>query len=249
LSLTIDVAIIHPSRGRPQVAYETAQTWLVRCGPSILPRYIMGVELRDAPAYVDTLKALQDRWGSQFSVRWFEGPRLEINEPLPDEASMPLYLTGNTKGNALFSESDADFTIGTADNFLPPDGWGAIALPVFKQLHRQKAVIGYPSEHRRSLACHPVVSLEYVDHVDGQVMYPGYAHLMGDAELFLRASLEGHMYLFPPEMATEHKHVYFGTANADDMFRLNNSQTIWARDEAIWQRRKAEITGALCQAT
>lgn len=242
------IAIIHTSRSRPEIAYDTVVSWLDNVTSNLKITYTLGVEVTEIQQYGPYISKLQDKYGIEtFRVRLFSGKRIELAEihlknfQFPPEDQLINYLTANTKGTILCNEVDCDWIVTVADNFLPPKGWDQKMLPQLEALKDTVAIIGYQNQLNRKLVSHPVVTKQFIEWNGGFLMYPGYYHTHGDCELFLKGSLANCLHSFPDDLITEHKHSYWGTAPADEMCMLNNSEISYKQADPIWQRRSKEI--------
>jgi hypothetical protein len=230
------LSIIHTSRGRPERAFKTALAWLKT---STDVDYLLGVEVIEIQQYGPFVWMLQEQFGNRFHVRLFDGPRLDlsqINEPdfvWPNEEEAKKLLTANTKGTKLAQESIGDWIITVADNLFPPDDWQSQMMPYLKKYKGEIAILGYPNQFIRQLVSHPIVTRELLDE-QGFLMYHGYYHTHGDNELFLKYR----ECTYPLPFNLDHLHAFHGTAESDELFRLNNSTGSYIQAGKIWEIRK-----------
>lgn len=240
------IAIIHTTRSRPEIAYNTADSWLSTKSFTDLT-YHMAVEVKEIEAYAPYIAKLQDKYPGAIRLRLLEGKRLEIedivdpNYPYPDEEECKTYLTANTKGNTLIKEADYDWLICVADNLFPPENWSTRMYPYFERLNGQIAIIGYVCQLRRKLISHAICTKEFIDWNGGYLMYDGYYHTHGDSELFLKASMANCLYAFPEEIAPDHRHAYKGTAEKDHLCIINNSERSYNQATPIFFKRQKEL--------
>jgi hypothetical protein len=244
------ISICHPSRERPQIAYETALAWLTLSGDlAFNVDYWLAVEVGEASLYAPVVERLQNQFGSRFRVRFVDGKRVTLEELYQPEFIFPTaeelggYLTPTTKMNTLIRECGSDWIVGVADNFLPPPNWYELMSDTFQKHLGTPAVVGYPYEKHRLMISHPIITKEFFVQNGNSIFYPDYYHTHADVDLFLLASLTKILYFLPDGVDPIHRHPYHDPTVAEDaLCRLNNSKKTYAQGEEVWVRRKTELT-------
>ena len=248
------IVIIHTTRSRPEIAYNTADAWLSSRSSFVVDwtdivdlTYHVGVEASEAEEYEPYLLKLREKYPNQVVVKMFEGKRIEIEDIMdvnfqyPNEEECKGYLTANTKGNALIKNAEYDWLICVADNFFPPENWLTRMYPYFERLKHQIALFGYECQLRRRLVSHAICTKEFIEWNGGYLMYDGYYHTHGDSELFLKASMANCLYGFPAEFVPDHRHAYKGTAPKDELCIINNAKRSYDQADPIFKKRQKEL--------
>jgi hypothetical protein len=245
------ITIIHTSRGRPQSLEATVMGWMESITPCEFTdiTYRLGIEVSEAGAYAPVISRLQDMYRDRLKVRFLSGERVDISQiednyfqfPSEQELCSGKYLTANTKGNRLALESDADWLVVAADNLFPVQGWNVKLLPFLREKIYCRAILSYANQHCRRMCCHPIMTREFFNWNDSEIMYKGYYHTHGDVELYAKATLLGELVCLPIELNPTHVHPYKTNAPRDDLFYINNNAKSYAQAEPIWQRRCKEI--------
>jgi len=246
------IAIVHPTRSRPEKVLETARLWLrgYQPTPGVYLEYCLGVELTEVGLYADTILALQEEFGDQFKTRFLGGKRFTVDmfqDPTFSKYSesstqVAHWLTAISKGNVLIKESKADWFVAIADDLHPCVDWNLQMQPTFERLLGQVAVVGYQNELSRMMVSHPVCTREFFRWNNNSLMCLEYIHTHADVDLWLEATGAGVLHTFPPEITLRHVHPLLdASVKWDDLNTLNNHTAIYAQGAAVFKRRVAEL--------
>ena len=252
------INIVHTSRGRPQIAYDTVYNTLANRESDHAFLYTLGIEENEWPLYESVIRMLQETFNipnqpTLFTYTTFSGARIELSDILTADSKwkydfkfpldMENYLTANTKGNILYRNAAAncDWIVTIADNFYQPKGWDTLMLPTLLAHRGQVAILGYVNQLWRQLVSHPVITPAFLRWNDNELMSSKYFHTHGDCELFLKGKLAEVLYAFDDKLQPSRKHASDGTASWDELCCIDNSFLSLGQAEAVWQIRKAAI--------
>ena len=234
------IAIIHTSKGRPQIANVTAWNWLDQAWypARVKLEYWIGYETNEAAEYGRFMPALDAEFPGHIKQLPIQGQCLTL-ENLPEPKDMHRFLTSHTKNNMLVNCAKADWFFCVADNFLPFHDWLREMMPYLEKYKGTETLLNYPNEHERGLAAHPVFTKEFFHWHGDTMMRTEYPHAYADVDLFHTAKLGGKLVMLPITFRPLHKHPYLNQlATEDDLNRFNYSPVIFAMSRNIWEQRK-----------
>lgn len=162
------VTIIHPSRSRPKIAYETALRWIERIGlPETEFEYILSLDNDDPELwnYKNHFPCLN------FTI--FRGD----NRSAIDAINFPAKFYSAYRGQ---EENSKDFLIVISDDFDCPEDWGrALKKSICNDLDRV-----YKTEDgiQDWIITLPIMGWDYYKRF-GYVYHPSYSHMFADTEL------------------------------------------------------------------
>ncbi len=241
------IALVHPTRQRPDRAHATVRAWLDDCEvpDGVTLEYWLSVEEKELGKYMDVIAALQE--DKRFQLRLAYGKRVEYADMIRETYDLPIaveelrkYLIPTTKINAIVRDANADWNIVVADNFMPPAEWLKLFLPQLREYKGSVKVLGYHYERVRRMLSHPIFTREFFQWNGNTVFHEEYYHTHADVDLFLSSTLYGTQDFLPPDAKPDHQHPYHTpTVPEDELCRLNNNVKSYRQGEAVWQRRKA----------
>lgn len=214
------ISLLHPSRSRPQKAFETARKWIDKAGVEV--EYILSLDESDVyqKAY--------------FGVYGFGG------SDWPDKLGFRSTTTGY---NCLLSENrsavDAiniaakiatgDILMVLSDDFDCFDNWGVALL---KELEGKEDFILKTQDGIQDwIITMPIMDRKYYNRF-GYVYYPEYLHMFCDTELSCVADLTGRK--LTSKLMFKHNH--YSVAGGKDAVSERADKT-WAQGENLFIQR------------
>jgi len=170
------VTIIHPSRSRPKIAYETALKWIQRIGlPETEFEYILSLDNDDPELW---------SYKNKFPCLNFTIFRSD-NRSAIDAINTPAKFYSAYRGQ---EENSKDFLIVISDDFDCPNDWG-------KTLERS---IGDEQDRcykttdgiQDWIITLPIMGWKYYNRF-GYIYHPSYSHMFCDTELTCVAEMTG----------------------------------------------------------
>lgn len=221
--MTVDITLIHPSRGRAVQAFDAAKTWLkfASCGRSV--EYLMVVDADDAelPLYRELRKVFTP-WSYNKNALF----------------SMLVRHTDSVVAatNAAAGMSSGEIMVYVSDDFVPPYGWdGELAswflgadFPMLLKVDDCLQPFGV-----RVLTVPVMNRLLY--NALGYFWHPEYKSMFVDCDLYEVCDQRGWLR-FAPELKFVHNHCSVGKAVEDATYK--RSALNWSQGEELFKRRK-----------
>lgn len=211
-------SLIHPSRGRPMQAFETAKKWLHKSSYKHEIEYIVSVDLSDPnhQMYFDNFTAV----GLKVLV--------SDNRSIVDAV------------NIAAKQTTGDCLIVVSDDFDCPEHWDeSLAKEISKYKGPDYAILVNDGNQHEIMTI-PILSRELYTKL-GYVYYPEYFSMHADNDI---TYICNHMKaLYKSNLVFEHHHYTVGKASKDDTYSRQNSKTAWQIGEKLFNRRMKEITG------
>ena len=212
-TILVKFSLIHPSRGRPQKAIETAQNWLNKAG-NVEVEWILSLDLDD-PALIEYSKALADYSIYKLCVN--------LNTCVVDAT------------NRAAKKATGDVLIYLSDDFECPDNWG--------ELIQAKALTGKwllkvddcLQNFNVAVLTIPIMSKELYDRL-GYFWHPEYKSMFVDEDLYWTTRNNGWLR-FAPELKFPHIHPANGKAPNDETYV--RSAKNWDQGKALFAKHKA----------
>jgi len=167
------ITIIHPSRSRPKIAYETALKWIQRIGlPETEFEYILSLD-NDDP----------DLWSykNKFPCLNFTIFRSD-NRSCIDAINTPAKFYSAYRG---CEEGSKDFLIVMSDDFNCPENWGQ---KLITSRHRVDWILKTNDGIQQWIITLPIMDWVYYRRFN-YVYHPDYQHCFCDTEMTLVADL------------------------------------------------------------
>src|SRR5690606_13234289 len=205
------ISLIHPSRGRPQQAFDTMTKWIDRAGARV--EYILSLD-EDDP----TLSEYQRLFNGQKSIV------IDKNTSVVEATNVAAKCS---TGNILLYLSD-DF-----DCF---EGWG-YALEKEFSLYSGPVLLKVDDCLQRftvRILTIRIMNRECYDRL-GYFWHPDYRSMWVDCDLYETASRRK-MIQFAPHLKFEHLHPSNGKAKTDETY--TRSAANWNQGKAVFDRRK-----------
>ncbi len=204
-----EISIIHPSRGRAQLAAETAARWLQRCKDPDRVEYILSLDKDDKlDEYIRAFRQLD-------KVNYVTHANSTAIEAINNAAK-------HTEGRILVVVSD-DF------DCLP--GWDETLLLALKD--ESDFVAKTQDGLQPFIITLPIMDREYYNRF-GYIYYPGYHHMFCDTEMTAVGNMLGRMLML--DVSFPHKHYSTGAVKKDAI-SIKNDAT-WQQGEQLYNERR-----------
>lgn len=210
------ISIIHPSRGRPEMAEATINEWLSKCDFRHDVEYILSIDATDdkGPEYVK----VAERTGVELFVRWNKTAIEAINT-----------AAKKIKGELI---------IVVSDDFSCPNGWDTSLGQMINYDDDQNFkpsrdfVIKTKDGIQPTLITLPILDIEYYNRF-GYIYFEGYSHLFCDQEMTAVGHMLGRVLSFDLEF--KHNHYTVGGMKKDAI-NIKNDAT-WQQGERLFNER------------
>lgn len=200
------ISLLHPSRGRPQQAYDTAKKWIEKAGQKV--EYILSVDNDEAKLYEPIFLQLHKDFG--FCVK------LIANETRS--------AVGAINGAAMLSVGDILMVL--SDDFDCFDNWGVALL---KELEGKEDFILKTQDGIQDwIITMPIMDRKYYNRF-GYVYYPEFRHMFCDTFLTCVADLTGRKI----ESNLLFKHNHYSIAGGKDSVSERADKT-WEHGEKLF---------------
>lgn len=211
------ISLIHPSRGRPEKAAQTANEWLKSSGLPML-EYLMSIDNND-PRYREYFK---------ISVANMEGFILHSDNSSVVEAT-----------NKAAAMVNGDILIYLSDDFKCFPDWGKTIESFFSVFPEDMPIVLKVDDCLQPFDVRvltiPIMNREAYQRL-GYFFHPGYKSMFCDQHLYERAKRLGFLK-FAPHIKFEHCHVSVGKAENDETYK--RSAANWEQGKALFQKHKA----------
>lgn len=222
------ISLLHPSRGRPQQAYETAKKWIEKAGQKI--EYILSLDESDIyqKAYFEKYGFVGSDWPD----------RLGIHKTV---TGFNCVLQKNTSvveaTNQAAKQSTGDILLYLSDDFDCPDNWANLIIEKVKDFGDTwlLKVDDCLQPFNVPVLTIPIMSRGLYNKL-GYFWYSEYKSMFVDCDLYEVTKRMGVLKL-APELKFPHNHVSIGKAQDDETYR--RSAANWAQGEELFKKRKA----------
>ena len=207
-TIPVKFSLIHPSRGRPQKAIETAQNWLNKAG-NVDVEWILSLDLDD-PALLQYSKALGD-----YSIY-----KLCVND---NGCAVKAINKGATYAKG-------DILIVLSDDFDCPDNWGEQLETILKG--KEDFILKTQDGTQGWMITLPIMDRKYYERF-GYIYYPEYRHMFCDTELTCVADLTSRK--LTSKLLFKHNHYSVTSTKPDDTAR--RADRTWDQGEKLFISR------------
>lgn len=202
------ISVIHPSRNRPEQAYNTFRNWTEKAEDLDSIEYILSFDSDQRDIYANTFINFQHK------IVGLNGP----NKSAIQAINTAAYI------------SYGDLLIVISDDFDCPEHWDTLLL---QQLAGRKDYVAKTNDGLQpTLITMPVMDRTYYERY-GYVYHPDYLHMFCDQELTAVAIMKGKYIKLP--LTFEHLHYSTGKT-AKDALNIKNDHT-WGQGEALFNER------------
>jgi hypothetical protein len=202
------IALIHPSRGRPDKARKAYEEWLKNADNDF--EYIISIDHSDPthPKYYHNF---------EHDCQLIQHPNRSIVDAV----------------NLACSHIVADIYVVMSDDFGCPKGWDTIikqAMPLDRP-----AVIQVRDTIQDEIVTLPILNRLMYEKL-GHVYHPRYFSMFADNDLTECAKIHGE--LIKLDVVFEHRHYVNGKSAMDDTYKRENSQQAWNVGKKFFEMRK-----------
>lgn len=204
------ISLLHPSRGRPKQAFQTAKKWLDLAGQPV--EYILSLDSSDTSNYYDY-------YGT--GVNAIIKPNNSVVEAT----------------NRAAQKSTGDILLYLSDDFDCPDNWANLITEKVKDFGDEwlLKVDDCLQQFNVPVLTIPIMSRGLYNRL-GYFWFPEYKSMFVDEDLYHTCKNNGWLRL-APELKFPHNHVSIGKAQDDETYR--RSAANWDQGKALFQKRKA----------
>jgi len=221
------ISLLHPSRGRPQQAFNTAQKWIERAGVEV--EYILSLDESDMYQ-----KAYFEKYG-------FGG------SDWPDRKGIHKTTTGFTcvlednksvveATNKAAKVSKGDILVYLSDDFDCPEGWGELVLKEFEDRPLLIKVDDCLQPLGTMVLTIPIMNRKLYERL-GYFWHPEYLSMFVDEDLFWTTRKMGALK-YSEHLKFPHIHPAKGLAPDDETYRRSSKN--WDQGKKLFAQRRAQ---------
>ena len=206
-------SLVHPSRGRPDQAWECMCRWRAKCSPFNNLEYVLSLDRDDADKYRRTVREMVGT--------------IDLRVVIHDNKTMVEAL------NVGARVARGDVLIYVSDDFECPDNWD---VEIQKCVGKEKDWVLFVYDGiQKSAQTISILSRVYFERF-GYIYYPEYMSLWADPDftetaIRLGKNIDGMHLLF------RHNHYSTGRSAYDPTYAKQDSEAAWKHGESLFQRR------------
>jgi hypothetical protein len=209
------ISLLHPSRGRPKKAYQTAKQWVEKAGVEV--EYILSLDEDDDSEikYLDLFIPHRD-WKV---ISWLNGNVVNAT-------------------NRAAQSSEGDILVYLSDDFKCPDNWGNLIIKEFEGATgpRMLKVDDCLQKFDIPILTIPIMNRVMYDRL-GYFWNPEYKSMFCDEHLYWVAKKLNAIKLCP-HLKFPHEHPSNGKAVTDETYQ--RSAANWNQGKAVFERHKKQ---------
>ena len=220
------ISIIHPSRGRPNLAVKTAKDILLKScySEEVFVEYIFSLDfddnkLKDYETLIDSLQ-------QEFN---------KINFKIGYDNNRNVVQAMN-KGAI---QSTGDVLICTSDDFEFPLKWGIIVNEKIDITKPQALLVSQGVAKYTTNMALPIITRKMYESL-GFIYYPEYTGMFADDDLTEACKVHGEL-INAPQLLFQHNHFLNGKSQIDDTYKRHNNKESWDLGKRVFEQRK--LTG------
>lgn len=225
------ISLIHPSRSRPEKAFNTAKEWIEKAGIDV--NYCCSLDAKDPfkSKYLQETNSGINIYDLKHYHKYDESV-CRFFEVIVNDNKSVVEAT-----NVAAKNMPGDIFIYLSDDFICPENWGALVLKEFEGEERPLLVKVDDCLQNFDV---PVLTIPMMNRALyeklGYFWFPEYKSMFCDTDLFetcrrIGAIKNARHLKFP------HEHVSIGKAQDDETYR--NSARNWDQGKALFAKRKA----------
>lgn len=206
------ISLIHPSRGRPQKAFNTSMDWIERAGIENI-EHIISTDTNDPVNY---------QYGAYFSGAYAV---VEDNQSVVEATNRAAKIA---KGDIL---------VYLSDDFNCPDDWGNLLLKEFAKYSGPVLlkVDDCLQPFRNTVVTIPIMNRAFYD-LNKYIFHPDFKSMFADVHLYFRAQRLGALKL-AQHLKFPHDHHSLGKCENDDTYK--RSIVHWNQGEEMMKKHRA----------
>jgi len=222
--MSILFSLCHATRRLPDGWKPAVQAWFDNCDRPETVEHILGIHV-DSGAFVYT--------------PFFPSSRLAVNH-------MRSCSVDNWNQAARESNPESKILITLADDLFPSPHWDTELLWLISPDFDHEAVFDVDSGASNGLISHGIMTRAYFNRLtrdygyQGGIWYPEYLGMRVDDDLTMLARKDG-VVIPAKHLRFEHRHPQYGTAEWDDVYRLQHSEESFRIGDQVLERRKKEF--------
>jgi glycosyltransferase involved in cell wall biosynthesis len=203
------ISLIHPSRGRPQKAFETANEWIRKAGIDV--EYILSIDESD-----DILSYHQYFYVTEYLIN--------NNKSVVDAT------------NEAAKKSTGDILIYLSDDFKCPNNWAELVLKEFERVTWPMLLKAHDNLQKfETRVCTIPIMNRQLYNLLGYFYHPTYKSMFCDQDLFETCDRLG-VIKYAQHLVFPHEHHSIGMSLNDDTYR--RSEANWNQGLEVFNRRK-----------
>jgi hypothetical protein len=206
-------SLVHATRGRPEKALATKQTWLDRADHKTDIEYIFAVDADDSAS----LDATRDH-------------KRVICVPKGCNAAF----------NAAAKESAGHILVMVADDVEPPNAWDTSLLEKINGRFHESLAIAVSDGNQTRLMTQPILTRKRYEQQGNQIFHDGYKTVYADDEYTLRAMKDG-VVLNAMDLLFKHNHPMYQKGEWDAGYERQNSKESFDEGYKIFLERNEGI--------
>lgn len=215
------ISILHPSRGRPKQAYETATKWLANAGCDV--EYVLSLDADDTSKYHDHFPPI------------FEGLYLPFHaKDKSEDIFTNIQINKNRSAidaiNQAAKISTGNILIQIADDFDCPPLWGKQIIDATQG--KTDWIMKTPDGIQDWIITLPIMDRAYYNRF-GYVYYWDYLHMFCDTEMTCVADLTGRK--ITADIPFVHNHYSVGKSPKDAI--NDKADATWNQGERLFLER------------
>lgn len=202
------ISIIHPSKGRPDLAYQTIKKWLEYADLPV--EYILSLDTEDVLWYFPAMESFV----MQEQIKVIHHSNKSAIEAI----------------NVAVKETTGDLLLVVSDDFICPKNW---CSKLIRHIDGHTDFIAKTRDGiQKTLITLPLMDRTYYNRF-GYIYEPGYVHMWSDTEM----TAVGHMLgrVIDIDMTFEHLHYTTGKSQKDAVNVKNDSS--WKQGERLFNER------------
>lgn len=206
------ISLLHPSRGRPQKAFDTAWQWIDKAGITV--EYILSLDQSDS-------------FLSDYAVKFQNKSKIVRDNNCVVQAT-----------NAAAEMSTGDILVYLSDDFKCPDNWGELILKEFENENRPLVLkVDDCLQHfSTAILTMPMMNRQLYEKL-GYFWHPWYRSMHVDEDLYWTAMSIGAVKNCS-HLKFPHEHYSNGKATHDETYK--RSEANWNQGVETFRRRKLE---------
>lgn len=209
------ISIIHPTRGRKQIALATAHKWKRFADRPHNVEYIFSVDTTDTEAWSDRVEFIPQCYTmTGFDAKVFKNDNKSAIDAINKAAEI---ATG-------------DLIIVVSDDFDCPEHWDRLLLR--EVANKEDFLLKTDDGLQKTLVTLPIMDRKYYERF-GYVYHKDYGHMHADEEMTIVALMLGRY--IKSDLCFPHNHYTTGKMQMDTINAKNNAT--WAHGQSTLDRR------------
>lgn len=224
----IKITLIHPSRGRPQLAFKMAQEWYSKCDTPSEVEYLIGLDSDDPT--VDAYRKL-----------WVDVPKFGWTMFSVNDTRTTVQVENHL---AKLSNPKSWLIVTTSDDMGCPEHWDTELLKVVSDIDclAEKVCIGVDDGiHNMNRFLMVIETRAYYNSL-GYILYPEYRFARADDD-WMWSVLSRNIMRITPHLVFPHRHWTQGKNEVDDIYKRIINDEEMAYGWEVYQRRQADNFG------